>query len=180
MSRHARRAASASTRVELGGPFVSSDPGGRGGCMPYLHKLSVRQARLCAAVAAMILAACTVSDHDVIGPGNVSELLIFPTSVSIDPGQALQFRAVGRTPSGETQPVPVRWLATGGGKIDDNGMYVADDNPGHVEIRATLDRPNLVARADVRNRGGLKQVLLYPATLTVAPGTQAQFSASGI
>ena len=146
--------------------------------MTHLYKLSVRRALLRGA-AGLVVAACVVTDQNAIGPGEVSQVLVLPESVTIDPGQALQFQAVGRTTSGETQPVGVRWLATGGGKIDDNGMYIASDHPGRFEVRATLERPDLVARAEVKNRGGLKQVVLNPSSINVPPGGQAQFSASG-
>jgi hypothetical protein len=123
------------------------------------------------------VAACTLTDQNAVAPGEVSQVLVLPESITIDPGQALQFQAVGRTTSGATQPVGVRWLATGGGKIDDHGMYIADDNPGHFEVRATLERPDLVARAEVKNRGGLKQVVLNPSSMNV-PRRPGQFGAS--
>ena len=147
--------------------------------MPHLHKLSVRQALLRGA-AGLVIAACTVDNQGVSGPGEVSQVLVLPESVSIDPGQALQFQAVGLTTSGAAQPVGVRWMATGGGKIDDSGMYTADDHPGHFEVRATLERPNLVASSQVKNRGGLKDVVLNFSAITIPPGGQAQFSASGV
>jgi len=147
--------------------------------MPHLHKLSVRQALLRGA-AGLVIAACTVDNQGVSGPGEVSQVLVLPESVSIDPGQALQFQAVGLTVSGVSEPVGVRWMATGGGKIDDSGMYTADDHPGHFEVRATLERPNLVASSQVKNRGGLKDVVLNFSAITIPPGGQAQFSASGV
>lgn len=146
--------------------------------MPHLHKLSARQALL-HGIAGFLMAGCTVPDQTLIGPGTVSQVLVLPESVTVDPGQALQFRAVGLTTTGATEPVGVRWMATGGGRIDDNGIYVADDHPGHFEVRAVLDRPNLVAGAGVKNRGSLKQVVLNPPSANVPPGGQAQFTASG-
>jgi hypothetical protein len=142
------------------------------------HILSIRQA-LPLSAAAFVFAACRMVDQPVSGPGEVTQVLVLPESVSIDPGEALQFQAVGLTTSGGTEPVGVRWLATGGGKIDDNGNYMADDHPGHFEVRATLDHPNLVASSQVKNRGGLKEVILNFSSVTVPPGSQIQFSASG-
>ena len=142
-------------------------------------RLSVRQALLLGA-APFIVAACRMVDQPVSGLGEVTQVLVLPESLSIDPGQALQFQAVGLTTSGTTQPVGVRWFATGGGKIDDNGNYLADDHPGHFEVRATLDRPNLVASAQLKNRGGLKEVTLNFSSITVPPGSQVQFNASGV
>ncbi len=143
------------------------------------HKLSVRQALLLGA-APFVVAACRMVDQPVSGLGEVTQVLVLPESVSIDPGQALQFQAVGLTTSGATQPVGVRWLATGGGKIDDNGNYMADDHPGHFEVRATLGHPHLVASAQLKNRGGLKEVTLNLSSVTIPPGGQIQFSASGV
>ena len=145
--------------------------------MPHLHKLSARQALL-HGVAGLLIAGCTVPD-ETVGPGTVSQVVVFPESVTVDPGQALQFQAVGLTATGATEPVGVHWMATGGGRIDDNGMFVADDHPGHYSVRAVLDRPSLVALADVKNRGSLKQVVLNPSSANVPPGGQMQFSASG-
>ena len=143
------------------------------------HTLSLRHALLGGA-AAFVFAACSIVDQPVSGLGEVTQVLVLPESVDIDPGQALQFQAVGLTTSGVRQPVGVRWLATGGGKIDDYGNYVADDHPGHFEVRATLDHPNLVASSQIKNRGGLKEVTLNFSSITVPPGGQVQFNASGV
>lgn len=145
-------------------------------CHRFLHQLRLRHPLL---VAALLAVACTVIDTRVIGPnGDIAQLLVAPDTISLVSGQTIQFQAVGRTTSGETRPVAVTWAATGG-TITSAGRYTADTTAGDFRVIATLDQPHLTAEAKIRNRGSLKEVVLLPASATVAQNAQLQFSASG-
>jgi len=122
--------------------------------------------------------ACTVADQT--GPNaEITSFYISPDSIPVVAGQTVQFQALGTTKSGATRALAVTWSATGG-TIDANGLYTAGAAPGTFEVTATLDHPRLSAKAQLRNRGILKQVVLLPVSVSVASGGQVQFSASGL
>jgi uncharacterized protein YjdB len=144
------------------------------------HRLSGRVASWVKSLLAVTLVAmaCTVADQT--GPNSeITGFYISPDSIPVVAGQTVQFQALGTTKSGATRSLAVTWSATGG-TIDQSGLYTAADNPGNFEVTATLDHPQLSARAHVRNRGVLKQLVLLPASVSVASGSQVQFSASGL
>src|ERR1043166_9444638 len=116
-------------------------------------------------VAALLALGCAVVDQTspTTTTTDISQILISPDSVSIAAGQSVQFQATGRTPSGETRPIKVRWSATGG-TIDANGLYTAGSGLGAFEVTATLDGSTLSGKAKVRNHGTLKQLVLVPPT----------------
>ena len=129
-------------------------------------------------VAATLLAvACRVADQ--AGPNSdITQLSITPDSIAVVAGQTVQFQAVGKTATGSTRSVNVTWSATGG-TIDANGLYTADVNPGAFDVTATLQGSTVNGQARVHNHGALKQVVLLPATASVAPGGTVQFSSYG-
>ena len=126
---------------------------------------------------ALLLAfACRIEQ---VGPNaDITQILISPDSISVDAGQSVQFQAVGQTAGGSSRPVSVTWSATGG-TIDANGVYTADATPGTFTVTATLDHPSLSSSSRVKNRGALKQIILSPATGSVAAGGHFKFSAYG-
>ncbi len=144
------------------------------------HRLSGRVAPWVKSLLAVTLVAmaCTVADQT--GPNaEITSFYISPDSIPVVAGQTVQFQALGTTKSGATRALAVTWSATGG-TIDANGLYTAGAAPGTFEVTATLDHPRLSAKAQLRNRGILKQVVLLPVSVSVASGGQVQFSASGL
>jgi len=138
------------------------------------------RALLFSLAATMLAMACAVVDQTspATTTSDISEILISPNSVSIAAGQSVQFEATGRTPSGQTRAIRVRWSATGG-TIDANGLYTADSMPGAFEVTASLDQQHLTSKALISNHGHLKQLVLLPAAASVAPGGTVQFSSFG-
>ena len=112
--------------------------------MPFTFKLSHRLARMRAAslllpAAAMVIAACDIRQRG-SGTGvdnSVAQVVVFPDSLSLDPLQTYQFRAVGRTQAGDSVPISVRWTASAG-SITSSGMYTADTSAADVIVSATL------------------------------------------
>ena len=144
------------------------------------HRVSGRVAPWVKSLLAVTLVAmaCTVADQTGPNAGIVA-FYISPDSISVVAGQTIQFQALGTTKGGATRPLAVTWSATGG-TIDQSGLYTADVTPGNFEVTATLDQPQMSARAHLVNKGMLKHVVLLPASVSVASGGQAQFSASGL
>src|SRR5262245_38172940 len=144
------------------------------------HRVSGRVAPWVKSLLAVTMAAmaCTVADQTGPNAGIVA-FYISPDSISVVAGQTIQFQALGTTKGGATRPLAVTWSATGG-TIDQSGLYTADVTPGNFEVTATLDHPQMSTKAHLVNKGMHKHVVLLPASVSVASGSQAQFSASGL
>src|SRR5436309_405698 len=122
--------------------------------MPFLFKLSKRVARLkdrVAAVSAALLAVTVVfaceKPLNVTDPGSgssdVSRLIVFPKTLTIQQNQTVDFTAVALTSGGDTAAVTVNWSATSGTITDLNstggrhyGRYKAAADTGKVKVIA--------------------------------------------
>ena len=66
-------------------------------------------------VLAVLVTACNIERRQPIGPeNNVSQVLVMPDSVTLDPLGAWTFGVYGRTATGDSVPVTVRWSASAG------------------------------------------------------------------
>src|SRR3989442_5999169 len=92
------------------------------GSMPFTFKLSKRLALMKASLvpaAAAVLAACQLQDRrGTTGPtlpsNSVVQVVIVPDTVTLEPSQALQFLAYGRTEAGDSTAITMTWSATDG------------------------------------------------------------------
>src|SRR5262245_23492069 len=76
-------------------------------------------------------AACNTIETGLTNGEKVSR--ISPDSLSLIPGQTVQFFAYGDSPlTGSATSVPVKWTASGG-TITNEGVYTADDFDGQFE-----------------------------------------------
>src|SRR2546430_11567075 len=90
--------------------------------MPFTFKLSKRLALMKASLvpaAAAVLAACQLQDRrGTTGPtlpsNSVVQVVIVPDTVTLEPSQALQFLAYGRTEAGDSTAITMTWSATDG------------------------------------------------------------------
>jgi hypothetical protein len=134
---------------------------------------------------------------------HLTKVEVRPGSVSLTPGDSLNFTAIGRTLSNRVVPIGVKWTATGG-TIDAGGTYVAGDNLGSFRVvavnmggtvtdtaRVVID-PAPVApvppdtlpsdtlpSAPEPPQPVLGEITLIPSTVTLAPATTRQFKAYG-
>src|SRR2546426_1091078 len=159
--------------------------------MTFKHKLSKRLALMRAPLAVVTaLAACNLQDRRVTGPSlpsnPVVQVVTSPDTVTLDPYQTRQFLAYGRTQSGDSVAVAVRWTASGG-TITSGGLYTADTIPGNYQVTATTASQVMAAApsmpltgsSGVKNRGPLTQVIVSPATASVVVGGTLQFMSYG-
>ena len=151
--------------------------------MPFTFKLSVRLALMEAwpvVAAVAFFSACEIRKAPVQGPTSPSvvQVVSSPDTVTLDPQQTRQFAAYGRTPSGDSVAVAVHWSSSGG-TITAGGIYAAGTIAGDYEVRATVTDGSIYGSSRVRNRGPLTQIILMPATATVAAGGIRQFSSYG-
>jgi hypothetical protein len=76
------------------------------------------------------------------------KLVVVPASLVLAAGSAQHFTAYGRTPAGDSIPVPVTYRATGG-SVADGGLYTAGGTPGTFRVIAALPDGSIADTADV-------------------------------
>ena len=164
--------------------------------MTFLHKLARRLARLKdrtpIAVAAASLAAAIVGceqpsvSTQPITP-TVSQLIISPKAVTVQPGQLQDFMAVGLLSTGDTaQQLDVTWSTSGGSVSATSthggrhyGQYKSG-SCGSYQVTATAHPGNKfdVASVNVACPGTVASVAVSPAAATVLAGQTLQLTAT--
>jgi len=124
------------------------------------------------------LAACEFGRQPTDPVGRtVTQIVVIPDSVALDPQQTQQFQAKGITASGDTVPATVSWTASAG-SITANGLYTADASASDVTVTATLGSTQVTGSGRVRKRR-LVAIFLSPSSADVAAGGSQQFTAYG-
>ena len=165
--------------------------------MPFLFKLSKRVARLkdrVAAVSAALLAVTVVfaceKPVSITDPGSgssdVSRLVVFPKTLTIQQNQTVDFTAVGLTTSGDTAAVTVSWSVTSGSITDMNstggrhyGRYKAAADTGRVKVIAKGQPNGVTDTATVTVTAvPVAAVSVSPASASVTAGQTVQLAAT--
>jgi hypothetical protein len=73
---------------------------------------------------------------------HIVELIVTPTRVRLSPGGKQQFKARGRTITGDTVGVKVIWKATGG-TITPSGLFTAGSTGERIAVTAELAPPEV-------------------------------------
>src|SRR2546425_9686644 len=167
--------------------------------MPFTFKLSKRLALMKASLvpaAAAVLAACQLQDRrGTTGPtlpsNSVVQVVIVPDTVTLEPSQALQFLAYGRTEAGDSAAITMTWSATDGA-ISSGGMYTAAPLPGDYDVTATVLQAAATASSatpqglalghsmvHVRANPQLAQVVVAPRSVSLGTGSTQLFGAYG-
>ncbi len=113
-------------------------------------------------------------------PVTLSQLVMSPPSVNLDPGESQIFVVSGVWSDGASSPPPVSFIATGG-SITSAGVYIAANDPGTYQVIATQAGGG---RADtsvvtIRNTSvTLTQLVLNPSAVTVPKGATQPFVVS--
>src|SRR5437660_3714475 len=82
------------------------------------HRYALKLIGIAAAAAAAVIIACE-TDISPVGPvDSVSQLVVSPHTVTLQPGEAQAFMAVGFTAAGDTAQINVTWSVTGGSLVD--------------------------------------------------------------
>ncbi|HWA56747.1 MAG TPA: hypothetical protein VG692_05800 [Gemmatimonadales bacterium] len=113
-------------------------------------------------------------------PPTLAAVVVTPATATVAVGATQQFSASGRMSDGSTGTVQVTWLATGG-TITTGGLYTAGSTAGTFRVIATQQGGTLADTSTITipTPPVLSQVILTPATATVATGATQQFSVSG-
>lgn len=109
---------------------------GHGRYDPFIFKKSMQPSDIEISDDVYIITAEEAAKH--VEPQKLTTVVLFPDSISIQPGARVQFRAEGRDQHGRSMAVPnPAWTATGG-TIEANGSYVATDGEGTFSVEVSL------------------------------------------
>ncbi|HEV8399069.1 MAG TPA: alkaline phosphatase family protein [Gemmatimonadales bacterium] len=124
-----------------------------------------------------LLAGCELPSRP-DGPPVVAQVQVTPDSVVLDPDQSLQFRAAGRTTTGDSVGIDVTWSASAGA-ITPAGLYTADTSAADAVVTATMVGSQMSGTSHVRKRR-VTQLVLVPAVVALAAGGTQQFATWGV
>ena len=160
--------------------------------MNFMHKLASRLARLkpstkwAAALTVAVVFGCE-KPIAVTGPGStITQFVVSPQNVTLQPNQTQDFLAVGFTATGDSADVAVSWTATGGSvNGSSNGKrhygHYQNGNCGSFKVVATSNPGNMTDTANVTVSGcnvPVASVTVTPATASVAVGRSVQLTAT--
>ena len=117
-----------------------------------------------------------------LSPPTLTQLVLTPASVTLAPGGTSQF-AVSGTWSDGSSTVPAVTYAATGGTITAGGLYTAGTTAGTFQVIATQQDGSKADTSTVTigvSLPTLTQLVLTPASVTLAPGGTSQFAVSGI
>lgn len=121
----------------------------------------------------------TVAVSSADSGATIQRIVLTPASVALEPGGAQAFTASARMSDNTLAPVEVSYIATGG-SITPEGLYQAGSAAGTYRVIAAAADGKADTSA-VTVAGGapqVQEVVLTPASVSLAPGGTQQFSAS--
>src|SRR5437773_1757093 len=160
--------------------------------MTFTYKLAQRLARLKhrTAIAAMIAVAtifsCELPVRSTDSGSTITQLVVAPKNVTLQPNQAYDFVAVGFTATGDSADMTVAWNASSGSVTSSSSGkrhygHFQNGNCGAFKLAATSNPGNLSDTATVTVSGctvPVASVSVTPASATVAAGQSVQLTAT--
>src|SRR5216117_2448837 len=160
--------------------------------MTFTYKLAQRLARLKhrTAIAAMIAVAtifsCELPVRSTDSGSTITQLVVAPKNVTLQPNQAYDFVAVGFTATGDSADMTVPWNASSGSVTSSSSGkrhygHFQNGNCGAFKLAATSNPGNLSDTATVTVSGctvPVASVSVTPASATVAAGQSVQLTAT--
>ena len=160
--------------------------------MPFGHKLAHRLALLkgrfsrgaLLALALSFFASCE-KPLSVAPNTTVSQLIVSPSTATVQPNQVQDFTAVGFTPAGDSAQIAVAWSTTGG-VVDTNSQgkrhygHFHNGSCGQFTVTATSTPGNLTASAgvNVTCAAPVATVTVSPASVNLQIGQTSQLTAT--
>src|SRR5438093_776078 len=160
--------------------------------MTFTYKLAQRLARLkhrtaiVATVVAAMIVGCELPVRTTDTGSTITQLVVAPKNVTLQPNQTYDFVAVGFTATGDSADESVSWSATDGSVTSSSsgkrhyGHY-HNANCGLSKVVATSNPGNLSDTATVTVSGctvPVASVSVTPASATVAAGQSVQLTAT--
>src|SRR2546429_4358849 len=160
--------------------------------MTFTYKLAQRLARLkhrtaiVATVVAAMIVGCELPVRTTDTGSTITQLVVAPKNVTLQPNQTYDFVAVGFTATGDSADESVSWSATDGSVTSSSsgkrhyGHY-HNANCGVSKVAATSNPGNLSDTATVTVSGctvPVASVTVSPASATVGAGQAVQLTAT--
>ena len=163
--------------------------------MPFGHKLPHRLALLKGRLSRGALLALVLSfvascekPNSITGtnPPPVTQLVVFPSTATLQPNQVQDFTAVGFTAAGDTAQIAVSWSASGG-TVDTNSAggrhygHYHNASCGQYGLTATSTPGNLNASANITVAcapAPVATVTVSPASINLQTGQTSQLTAT--
>ena len=151
--------------------------------MTFMHKLSRRLAQAHEGPRLLCVLALVAGCERPLSPGDpsshVTQILVVPESLTVDPAGQAGFGAYGRTTSGDSIGTAVSWTASGGA-ITGTGMFTADTAAGDFRVTATSSSLGLSGSSTVhvRRPKSVASVSVTPAAVSLTIGRTAQLVAT--
>ena len=117
-------------------------------------------------------------------PVSVARVILTPATATVAAGASVSFSAEGKASSGSTVAITTEYRATGG-SITTAGKYTAPSSAGTYEVIAAdptsgnADTATVTVTVDAPVVSVVSQVVLTPASASIAAGGTKQFSATG-
>src|SRR5947208_1678549 len=160
--------------------------------MTFTYKLAQRLARLKhrTAIAAMIAVAtifsCELPVRSTDSGSTITQLVVAPKNVTLQPNQAYDFVAVGFTATGDSADMTVSWNASSGSVTSSSSGkrhygHFQNGNCGAFKLAATSNPGNLSDTATVTVSGctvPVASVSVSPASASVQAGQTVQLTAT--
>jgi hypothetical protein len=141
--------------------------------------LRLSHGRIAGAAAALAFVLLSAACGDASGPEQLATLTISPVTATVAVNGTVQFSAAGtRTGSPETRIEGEVWSVTGGGTVNDAGMFTAGNTPGTSTVTVACGGRTAVATVTV-TAGPLASITVTPNPATLGVGAQQQFTAVG-
>ncbi|MGE5801665.1 MAG: Ig-like domain-containing protein, partial [Gemmatimonadota bacterium] len=134
--------------------------------------------RVLLVIAVLLGTSCNIERRPTDPESPVTQLLVRPETVMVDPLGSLQFQVYGRTSVGDSVPVSVRWSASAGA-ITSSGLFTADSLDDDVTITASLSSGSVSGDALARKLKVVK-LIVSPDASTLRPGASQQFTTRGV
>src|SRR5438874_8082200 len=151
------------------------------------HRYALKLIGIAAAAAAAVIIACE-TDIPPVGPvDSVSQLVVSPHTVTLQPGEVQAFMAVGFTAAGDTAQINVTWSVTGGSLVDTSsagGRHYGDyegTSCGGFKVAATShpgEKSDTASVAVVCPPPAVASVDVTPPSASVEAGQTVQLTAT--
>jgi len=139
----------------------------------------MRRVLLAVVALAVLETSCNIERRPTDPETPITQVVVLPDTVLIDPLGSWQFDVFGRDRAGDTVQVSVDWSASAG-SITSSALYTADSSEDDVTVTAALTAsPSLRSTAFVR-KNRVVQLILQPGAVSLMPGATQGFSVRGV
>src|SRR5436853_6412711 len=151
------------------------------------HRYALKLIGIAAAAAAAVIVACETDIPPVATGDSVSQLVVSPHTVTLQPGEVQAFMAVGFTAAGDTAQINVTWSVTGGRLVDTSsagGRHYGDyegTSCGGFKVAATShpgEKSDTASVAVVCPPPAVASVDVTPPSASVEAGQTVQLTAT--